>query len=643
MKIIPSIFLALFFISCDDSNVIKESDNPTTEKISLLLEKSNQKEISFSEKKSVLDSAIVLSKTIQSDSLLLEALRNKADLYFYQFPDSSKVYIGELEKTALQKNSLNLQAYASSLYGNYLYNRSEYDSAYYHYKKSNILYFEKQDSLRIVYNLIMMARIHQFFNDYSSSEELATESLNYLKDTNNAYIIEVYNILGHTYLSTENYEEAIKFYEESLGFVDNIKDQIILKNNKASVYIHSGKYELALKTLEELLQLEDINGDLNAKSLVLFNIGHAQFKLDKNKGLEELEESLKIRQNINNQMGAIEGHIKLAQYYEDKDKSIAKKHLREAVKLAKAYKNIDNHLSALKILIRLSDKEDLKYYSKEYIHLNDSITEVRRNAKNQFAKMRFDYSKEQEQNLLLKTKKAEDELLIQKQKNTNQLLFFGLLFAGISGISLYLIIRNKHKREKIQENYKTENRIAVRIHDELANDVYNTIAYTESSDLSLEENKLKLLDNLEDFYNRTRNISKENSLVDTGEYYLESLKNMLSEYQKNELKIIIAGADNIQWKEINSHKKIIIYRVLQELMVNMKKHSGASMVMIRFQDKNKQVNIHYSDDGVGLSDEKIILRNGLQNVENRIKAINGTVTFDPKTGKGLKILIAFPL
>jgi len=40
---------------------------------------------------------------------------------------------------------------------------------------------------------------------------------------------------------------------------------------------------------------------------------------------------------------------------------------------------------------------------------------------------------------------------------------------------------------------------------------------------------------------------------------------------------------------------------------------------------------------------KIILKNGLQNVENRIKTINGTITFEPKTGKGLKILIAFPM
>jgi signal transduction histidine kinase len=40
--------------------------------------------------------------------------------------------------------------------------------------------------------------------------------------------------------------------------------------------------------------------------------------------------------------------------------------------------------------------------------------------------------------------------------------------------------------------------------------------------------------------------------------------------------------------------------------------------------------------------EKLNSRNGLQNVENRILAIKGTITFDTKSGKGFKSSILFP-
>lgn len=118
---------------------------------------------------------------------------------------------------------------------------------------------------------------------------------------------------------------------------------------------------------------------------------------------------------------------------------------------------------------------------------------------------------------------------------------------------------------------------------------------------------------------------------------------MFSEYQNKQLKIVMLGIDDMGWGRIQSHKKVIIYRVLQELMVNMKKHSQASVVMIRFENKGKQGYIYYSDNGVGIGEEKIIFKNGLQNVENRIKTINGTITFDSKIGRGLKVVLTFPL
>jgi bifunctional pyridoxal-dependent enzyme with beta-cystathionase and maltose regulon repressor activities len=69
-----------------------------------------------------------------------------------------------------------------------------------------------------------------------------------------------------------------------------------------------------------------------------------------------------------------------------------------------------------------------------------------------------------------------------------------------------------------------------KLHDELANDVYQTMAFVEMQDLSYSYNKETLLDNLDTIYSRTRNISKENSTIAMGPDYIPNLKEMISDF-----------------------------------------------------------------------------------------------------------------
>ena len=55
---------------------------------------------------------------------------------------------------------------------------------------------------------------------------------------------------------------------------------------------------------------------------------------------------------------------------------------------------------------------------------------------------------------------------------------------------------------------------------------------------------------------------------------------MISGFKTPELNILLNGFDLILWNEINKNKKIILYRVLQELFFNMKKHSEATLVVL---------------------------------------------------------------
>jgi signal transduction histidine kinase len=169
------------------------------------------------------------------------------------------------------------------------------------------------------------------------------------------------------------------------------------------------------------------------------------------------------------------------------------------------------------------------------------------------------------------------------------------------------------------------------------------MAFAETQDLSSSQNKEILLTHLDTIYSRTRNISKENSAIDTGIHFVDGLKEMMSSFNTDAVNILINSMDSINWNALETNKKIIIYRVLQELLVNMKKHSHCSLVVITFKKIENKLQIDYSDNGLGAALDKINSRNGLQNVENRILAIKGTITFDTKPEKGFKTSFTIPI
>jgi signal transduction histidine kinase len=81
--------------------------------------------------------------------------------------------------------------------------------------------------------------------------------------------------------------------------------------------------------------------------------------------------------------------------------------------------------------------------------------------------------------------------------------------------------------------------------------------------------------------------------------------------------------------------------VLQELLVNMKKHSEAGLVVLVFSSTAKAITIKYTDNGKGL-DSLVIDKKGLQNAENRILALKGSLTFENEIHKGFKVSIQIP-
>lgn len=518
------------------------------------------------------------------------------------------------------------------------------DSAFYYYNEAKSIANTKIDFKKITYSLLKMSEIQQDNGDYIGSETTATEALQYIdKAKNSDYTWSIYRILGINYFCTYNFQNSILYYQKAYSLKTDRKQKIAMENNIALVYRQQKKYKKAIQIFETILNDEEIKNNASLFSKVLDNIGTCYTFLDDAKAADFLNQGLKIRLKLNDNLGLGISYLHLSKFYNKTNPDLAKKYARLSYEKYIKANCTDDRMSALELIIENSNDVELKKYSLVYIQLNDSITKARQKAKNQFAKIKYNSKKEKEENLKLITHKAENELQLERQKNRNIISYILIVLSLALIIVLYFYLTSRGKREKIEATYKSETRIAKKLHDELANDIYHTMAFAETRNLSIVENKEQLLINLDAIYSRTRDISKENSPVITNEKFTFYLKEMISGFNTSNINLLLNDVESIPWNEIEKNKKITIYRILQELLVNMKKHSNATLVCINFKKTDKSVIINYSDNGKGIDINNMIFKNGLHNVENRIFSIKGEIDIDTEPDKGFKVFIKFPL
>ena len=525
------------------------------------------------------------------------------------------------------------------------FDKQNFNIAYSQFNKSKELYEAIKDSANISYIYLMIANIHQRNGDYYGSKEIVTEALPYAKK--GVYFASSNNSLGIADKELSLYDDAILYYKKAIKeYTDPLLKHDPIQNI-AVIYTHQKKYDKAIHIFEYLLKSLS-NKDLKKrakpsdKSILLDNLGYAYFKngMDE-KGFQLMIEGLKIRIDTKDIYGSIESYLHLADFYSKKDIYKSDENALLAYKAATKINSIDERLEALQILISNDNTSNTPRYTQKYFTLNDSIIKVRNNFKNKSAKIKYDAKKEKDENEKLRLEKAENQLSLQKAKYLRIVFVIVFVFLVILIAILIRYYKNKNKAIEFKSSYDTETRISKKIHDELANDVFQVIAFAESQPLAVENTKENLLQKLDDIYGRVRGISKENNKIETGKDFTKSIKEMLSAYNTAERNIIATNLESVNWEDVDEIKKITIGRVLQELMVNMKKHSKASLVVIKFDSDQKSILINYTDNGIGCEKTKIS-KNGLQNMEHRIQTVKGIIEFETEPQNGFKAKIAIP-
>lgn len=94
---------------------------------------------------------------------------------------------------------------------------------------------------------------------------------------------------------------------------------------------------------------------------------------------------------------------------------------------------------------------------------------------------------------------------------------------------------------------------------------------------------------------------------------------------------------------ISMDKKIVMYRVLQELISNTFKYAESELITIHFEGNSNELILKYRDDGKGFDPENVKRGVGLKSISSRIQFHKGYVNINSKPGEGTYVKVAIPL
>ncbi|NEW09116.1 hypothetical protein GK047_24375 [Paenibacillus sp. SYP-B3998] len=128
---------------------------------------------------------------------------------------------------------------------------------------------------------------------------------------------------------------------------------------------------------------------------------------------------------------------------------------------------------------------------------------------------------------------------------------------------------------------------------------------------------------------------------------VEKLLDEEAPYSSFNIQFLTENAEAIEKKELIIKRHI--FRIVQELLNNAKKHSQSTQVTFNMSIRNQSFYLLYEDDGIGFQNEAITNPNignsgiGMEQMKGRVHYLNGQFQLHSAKDSGVKIQITIPM
>ncbi len=657
------------FIGCSKKSKENTINTSSNDSLTTYLALANEDSLPLIKKQEYNQKAFNIVINQPSDSMNKVYLFRVANRYYNMndWKNYSKTVRAVLLKSESSKDTINT-AKAYSYLGDYYRSQTISDSAFMYYFKAEKMYINDNYNLAKVRLNKALLRFNE--SDFSGSEIEVFGALRSIKGEKASDILyDSYNLLGIVYNESGEYDKSILYHTKAMSSIDDkvipldFQSKASSLNNLGFVYQNLNKHKQAKSYFEEGLKQKNLLIDKpSLYAMLLDNLGYSKFKLKESDGLPELfYQSLKLRDSLQLTAGIITNKIHLSEYFASKRDTLKGiRYSREALETARSSKNFRNVLGGLKQLAIIEPKK-ASVYTKEYIHINDSLQKVERNMGEKFTRIEYETDQIKSENTSLTTQNRNlvfifsglamlglFTFVIKTQKAKNRELLFKQQQQKANEEIYNLMISQQNTIEGIR--IKEKKRVARELHDGVLGRMFgvriNLDSLNKIDDGTAVEKRNNYLTELKSIEQDIREIShdlnrEKSELINN---FVAIVDNLFEDQKKTFKSKLVSIIDSgIKWELVSNSVKINLYRILQEVLQNVNKYATADNIKIELKKEEDHLILMMSDDGVGFNVKTAKKGIGLQNILFRTNECDGVVDIKSKKGEGTIITITVPI
>ena len=522
----------------------------------------------------------------------------------------------------------------------------------------------------------ILAAVYKYLgsvNDDLGNQEISMQSHLkalelYESQQNKNGIVMSYNNLGKISFQNKNYPLAIDYYKKGILLAGEQQDYLNLgkcKLNLANVYAEKQQPDSAVLFYKEADKAFEKINFARGSQTVNNNLGAILLRQKRYKeALPFLEKALGLAVNNNNIAGLafIQSNIGYANTFLGNFKE-AKKWFDEAAVTAQKYNDIPTigeiYRRTSEYDSAIGDFKNAYNHKNNYYQIKDSLLNEK-NAKT-INELQTKYDSEK------KDKQIQEQNFILARQKIITVSIIGLaVLLAMLGYSFYRRYKLKQEKKLQTEVIKQQDlatkaileaeenereRIAKDLHDGVGQVMsaakMNLSAFESEIVFKDETQKLsfeKIIILIDEGCKEVRSVSHQmmpNALLKAG--LASAIKEFIDKIDNRILKVNLYNEGLNE--RIDNNVEIVLYRIIQECVNNVIKHSGANQLDISLIKDADGISVSIEDNGKGFNtnDTTKFEGIGLKNIASRIDFLKGTVEFDSAAGRGTMVAIYVPV
>lgn len=657
------IILLVFLYGCTSKTIEDKEAQANNDSIKKYLDLAGNDSITYDKRIKYNDKAYSLIDLNRNDTL------TRYNLYCVSYKYYSFVKNDMLKSTADKLMNLSLKSkdsiYIAKAYRNlglyYMHMSDNEKAILFLFKAKKIFKFLNRNDyvIKVMHD---MAMTQYYASDFLGSNKTLLEMLLLSKKTN---FTEMYPLallyIGNNLSSLKNESQAIIYFKKAYR-ISHKKIKNTLNNNISSSYINLKQYDSASKYVSKNLSNKKLLLDPEAYSNSLSLAALIQLKMN---NYNKIKEKFYLAERYFEQFNVLSGRnynqIYLSSYFSKvKDSINAIRAAKKALLLSKSYKNPIDIIVSLEQLIKV-DKKNASTNAQEYIRISDSMQIAERNFRDKFARIAYETDEiSQEKETAIKQKWIIVTiagviiviivllLIITRQRSKQKELQLQQSQQKANGEIYHLMLTQKAKEDEARQTEKK--RIARELHDGIMNKLSSTrlnlAILSKKTDMETIQKCLTYINQINQIETDIRNISHDlnQDVFQEEDSFRKMIEDFVNEQNTTSKTHYELELDNdIDWNAISSEIKMHLYRIIQEASHNINKYGQAKRASISIVLDAPNICMAITDNGIGFDTSVISKGIGIQNMQARVKLLNGKFSISSTKRATTSVNIAIPI